>query len=75
MSEKSTRLNQKLDRIRGGNYRPRDFIVADAKDGDMGGGAGAMGIDPETRLAHSALVYRSAMKEMIASDQVDIMLM
>ena len=75
MSEKSTRLNQKLDRIRGGNYRPRDFIVADAKDGDMGGGAGAMGIDPETRLAHSASVYRSAMKEMIASDQVDIMLM
>ena len=42
MPEAGTRLNQKLDRIRGGNYRTRDFIIADAKDGDMGGGAGAM---------------------------------
>ncbi|MEP2028791.1 MAG: hypothetical protein ABJI96_08805 [Paracoccaceae bacterium] len=69
------RLDQKLDRIRGGNYFPQDFIIADAKDGDMGGGAGAMGIDPETGLAHPASVYRSAMKEMAASGLVDIMLM
>ena len=75
MPEAGTRLNQKLDRIRGGNYRTRNFIIADAKDGDMGGGAGAMGIDPKTNLAHSASVYRSAMKEMVASDLVDIMLM
>ena len=46
MPEAGTRLNQKLDRIRGGNYRTRDFIIADAKDGDMGGGAGAMGLTP-----------------------------
>lgn len=75
METTKTRLNQKLDRIRGGAYRPQDFIIADAKDGDMGGGAGAMGIDQKTGLAHPAAVYRSAMKEVVASDLVDIMLM
>ena len=75
METAKTGLNQKLDRIRGGAYRPQDFIIADAKDGDMGGGAGAMGIDQKTGLAHPAAVYRSAMKEVVASDLVDIMLM
>ncbi len=75
MTEEMTRLNQKLDRIRSGTYRPQDFIIADAKDGDMGGGAGAMGIDQKTGLANPVSVYRSAMKEMVASDLVDIMLM
>ena len=70
-----SRLDQKLDRIRGGSYAPQDFIIADAKDGDMGGGAGAMGIDQSTGLAHPAAVYRSAMEEMVASDLADIMLM
>ncbi len=69
------KLDQKLDRIRSGSYRPRDFIIADAKDGDMGGGAGATGIDGETGLAKPASFYRSAMKEMVASGLVDIMLM
>ena len=75
MQTAKSRLNQKLDRIRDGAYRPQDFIIADAKDGDMGGGAGAMGIDQNTGLAHPASVYRSAMKEMVASDLADIMLM
>lgn len=70
-----SRLDQKLDRIRGGSYVPQDFIIADAKDGDMGGGAGATGLNPKTGLAHPASVYRSAMKEMTASGLVDIMLM
>ncbi len=70
-----SRLDQKLDRIRGGSYVPQDFIIADAKDGDMGGGAGAMGIDPQTGLARPASVYRTAMKEMTVSGLVDIMLM
>lgn len=74
MPTADTRLNQKLDRIRNGAYRPQEFIIADAKDGDMGGGAGATGIDPETGLALPAAVYRSAMKEMVSSDLVDIML-
>ena len=30
------RLDQKLARIRAGKYKPTDFIIADAKDGDMG---------------------------------------
>jgi hypothetical protein len=30
------RLDQKLARIRAGKYKPADFIIADAKDGDMG---------------------------------------
>ena len=74
MPAATTKLNQKLACIRGGAYRPQDFIVADAKDGDMGGGAGATGIHQKTGLAHPASVYRSAMKDMVASDLVDIML-
>ena len=31
-------LDLKLDKIRNGNYQNTDFIIADAKDGDMGGG-------------------------------------
>lgn len=30
------RLDEKLARIRGGKYKTGDFIIADAKDGDMG---------------------------------------
>lgn len=69
------RMNQKLDRIRGGSYRPQDFIIADAKDGDMGGGVSAAGIDPETGLARPIAIYRSAMKAMVSSGLADIMLM
>ena len=28
-------LDEKLERIRNGRYAPADFIIADAKDGDM----------------------------------------
>ncbi|MGP1396002.1 MAG: hypothetical protein ACTS3R_10880 [Inquilinaceae bacterium] len=72
-------LDRKLDRIRSGGYRPTDFIIADAKDGDMGGGAMAPGpvLDedgrPTGRMKPMA-AYRSAMKEMIAGGLVDIML-
>ena len=31
----SRRLDEKLARIRTGAYTPRDFVIADAKDGDM----------------------------------------
>jgi hypothetical protein len=76
----TTRLNQKLDRIRGGTYQPTDFIIADAKDGEMGGGASAMGLDHKIAAGGTAAlvkpiaIYRSAMKEMGACDLVDIML-
>jgi len=36
-------LDLKLDKIRNGNYQNTDFIIADAKDGDMGGGVFAPG--------------------------------
>ena len=72
-------LDAKLARIRDGAYRPIDFIIADAKDGDMGGGASspgpvrsADGRPGETML--TALDYRKAMAEMIAAGDVDIML-
>ncbi len=75
MNDPGTKLSEKLDRIRAGQYRPQDFIIADAKDGDMGGGVSASGIDPETGLARPISVYRDAMKIMVASGLVDIMLM
>ncbi len=74
MLNKPSKLNQKLDQIRSGAYQPKDFIIADAKDGDMGGGAGAMGLDPNTGLAKPVSTYLTAMKEMLASNLVDIML-
>ena len=79
LPDANTRLTRKLARIRSGDYRPTDFIIADAKDGDMGGGAGAPGPEldeagrPTDRMKPVA-AYRAAMKEMIASDLVDIML-
>lgn len=72
-------LDRKLARIRAGDYRPADFIIADAKDGDMGGGAGAPGPvrDPDGRPTGrmgTALDYRAGMAAMTAAGVVDIML-
>jgi hypothetical protein len=68
-----SRLDEKLARIRAGNYRRRDFIIADAKDPDMGPGlhatAASAGPRPRTRaefLAQCAAIIRQ--------DVVDIML-
>ena len=71
------RLTEKLLRIRSGAYSPSDFIIADAKDAEMGGGIGALGTvrlaDGTERPATSS-DYRQAMIEMMASGLVDIML-
>ena len=71
------RLTEKLLRIRSGAYSPSDFIIADAKDAEMGGGIGALGTvrlaDGTERPATSS-DYRHAMTEMMASGLVDIML-
>jgi len=71
------RLQGKLSRIRGGDYKPADFIIADAKDAEMGGGIGALGIvadgDGTTRPAR-ANDYRAAMVRMMETGLVDIML-
>jgi len=80
LSDTARTLDAKLARIRAGDYRPADFIIADAKDGDMGGGAGAPGpqLDAENRPTgrmKPVAAYRAAMKEMVASGLADIMLM
>ena len=82
MSSKQSRMAEKLARIVSGNYRPQDFIIADAKDGDMGGGADAIGLEERSldglgnvQMAAPMKYYRDAMKEMVDSDLVDIMLM
>ncbi len=71
------RLNGKLSRIREGSYCPADFIIADAKDAEMGGGIGALGVvadgDGATRPV-TAADYRAAMVRMMESGLVDIML-
>ena len=72
-------LDHKLVRIRAGQYVPADFIIADAKDADMGFGAGAAGPfydqdnQPTDRM-RSIADYRAGMGEMVRSGLVDVML-
>ena len=59
------RLTGKLSRIRSGDYTPDDFIIADAKDAEMGGGNGALGVvapDGKAMLPVTAGRYRQAMR-------------
>ncbi len=72
----SKSLDQKLDRIRTGKYTPADFVIADAKDADMG--FGATGPGPVAGSPHqlkTKLDYLQAMREMVNSELIDIMLM
>lgn len=73
------RLDEKLARIRAGNYSPRDFVIADAKDGDMAFGCTAPGAKADangtpTGRFRPIADYRADMRRVIASDLVDIML-
>ena len=74
MNQKS--LDKKLGRIKDGSYTPADFIIADAKDADIGFGTAAPGPDRAKpgRLATRA-VYLERMRTMTRSGLVDIMLM
>lgn len=68
-------LDLKLARLRQG-YRPADFIIADAKDGDMGFGLTAPGPAADGPGAwKSKPDYIAAMQAMAESGLVDIMLM
>ena len=74
------RMDQKLERITAGIHRPADFILADAKDGDMAYGRLAPGpVRGPHRAIESRLKTRAdhqqAMREMVRSGLVDIMLM
>lgn len=72
-------LDRKLERIRAGLYTPSDFIIADAKDGDMGFGLTApgprRGADGTfTNKLRTRAEYLDAMRAMVRSAAVDIML-
>ncbi|MCB1355516.1 MAG: hypothetical protein KDK53_03110 [Maritimibacter sp.] len=68
------RLDRKLAAIQAGAYAPTDFIIADAKDGDMAFGCATPGKAPDGRMK-PLRAYRDDMKKVVASDLVDIMLM
>jgi len=69
-------LDQKLERIRSGAYTPTDFVIADAKDADMGFGATGPGpVAGAPQRLKSKVDYLAAMREMVESGLVDIMLM
>ena len=73
-------LDMKLSNIRNANYKPSDFIIADAKDADMGGGRRAPGFirEKDGKLTEKPASYKSyldKMIEMTESEMVDVMLM
>ena len=69
-------LDIKLKKTRQGKYKPSDFIIADAKDGDMGGGITAFGHVPEDpSRSKSYTGHLEDMREMTTSKLIDVMLM
>ena len=72
------RLDDKLARIRGGLYQRSDFIIADAKDPDMGPGLHAVGPARAAGGATTRFATRAEFLDSIAAiikqDVVDIML-
>ena len=68
------RLDRKLAAIRASSYTPKDFIIADAKDGDMAFGCATPGVGHDGRMK-PLRAYRDDMIKVVESDLVDIMLM
>jgi hypothetical protein len=72
------RLDTKLAKIRAGNYAKGDFIIADAKDGDMSNPIPAMG--PVRDAQGNFVRYRTRAEfleqitEIVRADELDIML-
>ena len=73
-----SRLDDKLARIRAGEYRRRDFIIADAKDPDMGPGLHAVGpvrdVDGTTPRLRTRAEFLAQCADIVRQDVVDIML-
>ncbi len=73
-----TRLDQKLARIKAGTYRPSDFIIADAKDGDMGPSLTACGphrgADGSWTRHRTRAEFLDQIRAIVRQDIVDIML-
>ena len=73
-------LDIKLQKIYDGSFNAKDFIIADAKDADMGGGRPAPGFkrDDEGRPLNTFLSfqeYLDKMQKMTESELIDVMLM
>jgi hypothetical protein len=69
-------LDSKLEKIKNNNYKSNDFIIADAKDGDMGGGIFVVG--SKKNLPNSPrpfTEYIQEMRQITQSNLIDIMLM
>jgi len=80
MTEPNRTLDLKLDRIRSGAYAPADFIIADAKDGDMSMGVATPGFRKGadgtlTTVPRPMSDYRDDMRRVTRSGLADIMLM
>jgi len=73
-------LKSKLQKIRNQKYKPKDFIIADAKDGDLAMGVTTPGPQRDTQGKiiqgfKKLKDYKKAMEAMTKSKTVDIMLM
>ena len=72
------RLDQKLARIRAGNYTRSDFIIADAKDGDMGPSITSCGPkrakDGSWSRHYTRPEFLENIRAIVEQDIVDIML-
>jgi len=71
------RLDEKLSRIRAGQYTASDFIIADAKDGDMAFGIAAPGPvagDTSGLKFKNRTDYLTNMTKMAQSGLIDILL-
>ena len=67
-------LDSKLEKIKNNNYKSNDFIIADAKDGDMGGGIFVVG--SKKNLPNSPrpfTEYIQEMRQITQSNLIDIM--
>lgn len=73
-----TRFAEKIARIRAGNARKGDFMLADAKDADLAGGILSMGPRRDTvgRITgtRSLPEFRAQLRELVAQDVLDILL-
>lgn len=74
----TTRFAEKIDRIRRGEYRSGDFMLADAKDGDLAAGVTAMGYRRDGSGAALGLrtrpEFHQQIRDLIQQDTLDIML-
>src|ERR1700743_2681255 len=73
-----SRMDEKLARIRAGDYRRKDFIIADAKDPDMGPGLHAVGpvrgADGSTPPLRPPSEFLAQCADIVKQDVVDILL-